>query len=145
MNGVPRSEDTGCSSGLGDLADGPGTYNFSETAGTNTNLADYTINYDGDCDALGKVILAPDSDSDCIVNNTRRPPFLLSIPLPAPEIPIVTDPCLGVIGECDPITATASNTSSPPINPISTTTTVASILSSAFGGFVMRRLLGIIA
>ena len=44
----------------------------TETAGTNTNLNDYTAVYGGDCDSTGHIVLAAGEDKNCTITNTRK-------------------------------------------------------------------------
>ena len=50
-----------------------GSHTVSETAGTNTALADYVTVIGGDCAADGTVTLASGDDKTCTITNTRRP------------------------------------------------------------------------
>ena len=50
-----------------------GTHTVSETAGTGTNLANYTSVISGDCAANGTVTLAAGDAKSCTITNTRLP------------------------------------------------------------------------
>ncbi|OGZ64607.1 MAG: hypothetical protein A2730_02850, partial [Candidatus Staskawiczbacteria bacterium RIFCSPHIGHO2_01_FULL_39_25] len=52
-----------------------GNYTVSETAGTGTNLADYTRTFMGDCDATGKVTLAAGDNKTCTIKNEKNNPL----------------------------------------------------------------------
>lgn len=48
------------------------THAVTETAGTNTNLADYISVYSGDCDSTGHIVLAAGENKNCTITNTRK-------------------------------------------------------------------------
>src|SRR5205823_424515 len=49
------------------------THTVGETAGTGTDLANYTSVISGDCTAAGSVTLAAGDNKICTITNTRKP------------------------------------------------------------------------
>ena len=48
-----------------------GTHTVSETAGTGTNLSNYTTTFSGDCNASGNITLAAGDNKTCTITNTK--------------------------------------------------------------------------
>lgn len=54
-----------------------GSHTVSETAGTSTNLSDYTAVFSGDCATDGSITLAAGDNKTCTITNTRNTGSLL--------------------------------------------------------------------
>lgn len=50
----------------------PGQHTVSETAGTNTDLSNYTASYSGACDTSGNVTISAGQNATCTITNTRN-------------------------------------------------------------------------
>jgi Prealbumin-like fold domain len=68
---VPDGTDVPCGGSRGPFQTGVGTHNLSESAGTGTNLADYTSTIGGDCAADGSITIALGNSATCTVTNVR--------------------------------------------------------------------------
>ncbi len=66
------SADQPCGDRLGPVAVPPGAHQVSETAGTATNLGDYTTFIGGDCAMDGSVKVAAGQSATCTITNVRR-------------------------------------------------------------------------
>jgi hypothetical protein len=63
-----------CGGTTGPIQVNPGTYTVSESAGTGTNLGDYTSTIGGDCAPNGSITLALGDTATCTITNLRHPP-----------------------------------------------------------------------
>src|SRR5206468_1747565 len=63
----------GCGTGTGAQFYPIGSHTVSETAGTGTDLGNYTSVIGGDCAANGTVSLAAGDNKVCTITNTRKP------------------------------------------------------------------------
>ncbi len=61
-----------CGGTTGAVVVNTGTHTISETAGTGTNLSDYTVVIGGDCAADGSVTLSAGNNKTCTITNTKR-------------------------------------------------------------------------
>ena len=66
--------DAACGTDTGPVAVTIGTHTVDETAGSGTNLADYTTVIGGDCDSSGNVTLAAGEHKTCTITNTADGP-----------------------------------------------------------------------
>jgi hypothetical protein len=64
--------DEPCGGSLGPLAVSVGTHQVGETAGTGTNLADYTTTIGGDCAADGSITLTAGQSAICTITNAPK-------------------------------------------------------------------------
>jgi hypothetical protein len=76
--------DQPCGGGLGPIAVTVGKHQVGETAGTDTNLADYTASIGGDCASDGSITLAAGQSAICSITNVRKAPT----PTPTPTATI---------------------------------------------------------
>jgi hypothetical protein len=65
--------DAACGGTTGAVVSTIGAHTVSETAGTGTNLSNYTSVIGGDCAADGTVSLAAGQNKTCSITNTRKP------------------------------------------------------------------------
>jgi hypothetical protein len=63
-----------CGGSTGAVTVQPGIHTVGETAGSGTDLADYTTIIGGDCGADGSVLVAAGEGASCTISNVRRPP-----------------------------------------------------------------------
>ena len=73
LDGVALITDAPCGASTGPFDTTAGTHTVSETAGTGTNLGDYTSVIGGSCDAAGSITLAAGDSSTCTITNSRIP------------------------------------------------------------------------
>ncbi|MCH8200311.1 MAG: hypothetical protein IIB85_00140, partial [Chloroflexi bacterium] len=66
--------DAACGTDTGPVAVTIGAHTVDETAGSGTNLADYTTVIGGDCDSSGNVTLAAGEHKTCTITNTADGP-----------------------------------------------------------------------
>ncbi len=64
--------DAACGANAGPITTTAGPHTVSETAGTGTNLADYTSVIGGNCAASGSITLANGQSATCTITNTRN-------------------------------------------------------------------------
>src|SRR5439155_11233409 len=62
-----------CGGTTGAVLSSVGQHSVGETAGTGTDLANYTSVTDGDCSANGSITLAAGQNAVCTITNTRKP------------------------------------------------------------------------
>jgi hypothetical protein len=72
LDGVVVLTDAVCGASVGPFTTTPGTHTVSETAGTGTNLADYTSTIGGNCAPSGSITLANGESALCTITNTRN-------------------------------------------------------------------------
>jgi len=72
-NGGIKARNVGNGGTTGAMIRNPGYVKVSESAGTNTRLADYTSVIGGDCATNGAITLAPGDNKICTITNTRKP------------------------------------------------------------------------
>lgn len=74
VNGEVKASNVGHegSTGYITLPTSEDDYMVSETAGTGTDLDDYTAEFSGDCDKYGGVTIAKDQTSVCYITNTKK-------------------------------------------------------------------------
>jgi hypothetical protein len=72
--GQQVAPDEPCGGSLGPLAVSVGAHRVGETAGTGTNLADYTTTLGGACAADGSITLAAGQSAVCTITNSLNPP-----------------------------------------------------------------------
>ena len=73
IDGVTEAANAPCGGTTGPVAVSGGAHTVSETAGTGTNLANYTTVIGGDCAANGSITLAAGENKTCTITNTRLP------------------------------------------------------------------------
>ena len=86
VDGAPHGGAPGtnvpCGGTTGAIQVGPGTHTVSESAGTGTDLGNYTSTIDGDCAANGSITLALGERATCTITNVRNaatPPAELTV------------------------------------------------------------------
>jgi len=72
MNGVIKASNVGNGGTTGSVIRNPGFVSVSETAGTNTSLANYTTVIGGNCAANGAITLVAGDNKTCTITNTRK-------------------------------------------------------------------------
>ena len=79
LNAVAVLTDAACGASVGPFTTTPGTHTVSETAGTGTDLADYTSEIGGNCTPVpanptttGSITLANGDSATCTITNTRN-------------------------------------------------------------------------
>jgi hypothetical protein len=70
-DGVTKTANAACGTGTGAFQVSIGSHTVSETAGTNTNLANYSTLIGGDCATDGTVTLAAGQNKTCTITNSR--------------------------------------------------------------------------
>ena len=73
IDGITEEADAPCGGTTGPIVVSGGAHTVSETAGTGTNLANYTTAISGDCDGSGNITLAAGDVKTCTITNTRLP------------------------------------------------------------------------
>ena len=68
---VPNGTDVPCGGSRGPFDTTPGAHTVSESAGTGTDLANYTATIGGDCAPDGSIALASGDSATCTITNTR--------------------------------------------------------------------------
>jgi hypothetical protein len=92
------ARDQPCGGKLGPLVVAPGVHHVGESAGSSTNLADYTTVIGGDCATDGAITLAAGQFASCTITNIRSapPPTPPTTP-PTPKPPPVPEEPTGTI------------------------------------------------
>ena len=72
LNAVVVLTDAACGDSAGPLTTTAGTHTVSETAGTGTDLADYTSVIGGNCAPSGSITLANGDSATCTITNQRN-------------------------------------------------------------------------
>ena len=84
-DGLTYGSDILCGGTTNSFAVTSGAHTVSETAGTGTNLNDYTISYGGDCNSAGNITVLAGQSKICTITNTRKGPP----PPPTVELTII--------------------------------------------------------
>ncbi len=71
IDGTTHAANAPCGGSTGPILVSPGSHTVSETAGTGTNLANYSVSIGGACAANGTVTLAPGENKVCTITNER--------------------------------------------------------------------------
>jgi hypothetical protein len=71
IDGTTHAADAPCGGSTPAVVLNPGSHTVSETAGTGTNLANYTTTIGGDCAGNGSITLAYGDVKTCTITNTR--------------------------------------------------------------------------
>jgi hypothetical protein len=71
IDGTTYGPNQPCGGSTGPITVGSGPHTVSETAGTGTNLADYTTTFGGNCATDGTITLAAGENKTCTITNER--------------------------------------------------------------------------
>jgi hypothetical protein len=73
IDGTTYAANAPCGGTTGAIVLNIGAHTVSETAGTGTNLADYSVTIGGDCNGAGSVTLAAGENKTCTITNLKLP------------------------------------------------------------------------
>src|SRR2546428_13142554 len=71
IDGVSKATDAACGTGTSAVQVSAGSHTVGETAGSGTNLSNYTSAISGDCASNGAITLAAGQNATCIITNTE--------------------------------------------------------------------------